>query len=317
MSEMVTPSTITLSSRIPADAKGEALIDYLARRFRYHDRAEWRLILGAGRVHLDGVRATGSEPLQAGMTLRYEKEHREPPVNSDFRVLYADEALLVVDKPAHLPMHADGPFIRNTLIHLLRRSYGDSIQLVHRLDRETSGVVIAARSKEAQAAIQAQFGLDVEKSYLAVVDGLLEQPIVCEQEIGYHPRSAVRLRRSASPDARAPRSARTALEPVERGPRRTLVRCRPTTGRTHQIRVHLEQQGHPVVGDKLYGRSDDAYLAFVKRMKSGGSVFEAEDGTPNRQLLHAHSIRLQHPRDGRFVTFESPMPAEFRHWLLC
>ena len=314
---MVKPSTITLSSRVPADAKGEALIDYLARRFRYHDRAAWRLVLEAGRVHLDEVQATGAERLLPGMTLRYVKEHREPPVNTDFRVLHADDQLLVVDKPAHLPMHADGPFIRNTLIHLLRRSYGSGIQLVHRLDRETSGVVVAARSKDAQAAIQRQFGLDIEKSYLAVVDGLLQQSMVCEQEIGHHPRSAVRLRRSASPDARAPQRARTAIAPLEHGPRRTLVRCRPTTGRTHQIRVHLEHQGHPVVGDKLYGRSDEAYLAFVRRMKSGGSVFEAEDERPNRQLLHAHAITLQHPSDGRVVTFESPLPAEFRRWLLC
>ena len=209
------------------------------------------------------------------MTLRYEKEHLEPAVDANFSVLHVDDDILVVDKPAHLPMHADGPFIRNTLIHLLRTAYGNAIQLVHRLDRETSGVVVAARSKAAQAAIQRQFGVDIEKTYLAVVDGLLPGALICQQAIGHHRDSSVRLRRSAAGDARDPQQARTEVEVVEHGPRRTLVRCRPATGRTHQIRVHLEHHGHPVVGDKLYGCSDDSYLSFVRKMKNGGSVFDA------------------------------------------
>ena len=317
MAAMDSPSTITLSSRVPAEAKGQALIDFLSRRFRYHDRATWGRALEAGSVYLDDVRASGRETLRPGMTLRYEKEHIEPAVDANFSVLHVDDDILVVDKPAHLPMHADGPFIRNTLIHLLRTSYGDAIQLVHRLDRETSGVVVAARSKAAQAAIQRQFGVDIEKTYLAVVDGLLPGALICQQAIGHHRDSSVRLRRSAAGDARDPQQARTEVEVVEHGPRRTLVRCRPATGRTHQIRVHLEHHGHPVVGDKLYGCSDDSYLSFVRKMKKGGSVFDAEEGAPNRQLLHAHTMSLRHPRDDRRMTFESPLPPEFRRWLLC
>ena len=151
-------------------------------------------------MQLDGTVASGDEPLSAGMQLCYHKQHCEPRVATNAAVLHEDEQLLVIDKPAHLPMHADGPFIRNTLIHLLRERHGDQLQLCHRLDRETSGVVIVAKDKRTQAAVQAQFGTGIAKEYVAVVQGNLKAPLVCDQPIGRHPSSSVRLRRSAGQD---------------------------------------------------------------------------------------------------------------------
>jgi len=311
------PRTVELSTRVPNEARGERLLTYLVRRFRYHSRAAWQDELRAKRLRLDGHLADGSEVLRAGMVLRYEKEHREPEVDEGFRVLHEDELLLVVDKPAHLPMHADGPFLRNTLIALLREAYGASLQLVHRLDRETSGVVVVAKDKATQALVQRQFGVTVQKEYLAVVEGRLTEAVVCEEPIGRDPESSVRLRRCARDDAVEPQPAKTSIVPVRAGPGRTLVRCTPTTGRTHQLRVHLEHRGHPVVGDKLYGQPDSHYLDFVRRMKAGASVFAAAAGQPNRQLLHAAALTLRHPLDERIVRFEAPAPAAFERWLLC
>jgi len=307
---------IVLTSRVPADARGETLLAFLSRRFRYHDREAWLAQLSQGRVQLDGAPADGTELLRAGAVLRYEKDHREPPVDARFRVLHEDAHLLVVDKPAHLPMHADGPFLRNTLIHLLRDAYGQELQLVHRLDRETSGVCIVARDNATQAAVQEQFGAALKKRYLAVVQGVVAGPFVCDEPVGHHPTSEVRLRRSAAPGALRPQEARTEVTPVEAGPSRTLVACAPTTGRTHQLRAHLEHRGHPILGDKLYGSPDDRYLEFVRHVKAGGSVFEERDGAPNRQLLHASSVTFRHPGDGRLVTYEAPTPDEFARWLL-
>ena len=321
MAPMATPQPrpIVLTSRIPSEARGEALLDFLTRRFRYHHRDEWQQQLRAGRVRIDGKVATGSEALTTGMQLQYEKDHREPPVATDFSVIYEDAELLVVNKPAHLPMHADGPFIRNTLIYMLRDRFGADLQLCHRLDRETSGVVVVAKNKHVQAAVQAQFGQGIQKEYHAVCHGELLTPIRCEEPIGHHPTSEVRLRRTAGPDAMQPQAARTLLNPVESGGGRTLVACRPETGRTHQIRAHLEHAGHPIVGDKLYGRRDADYLEFVRRMKSGDSVFEFSlpggDG-PNRHLLHATSVKLQHPARDQAVCFTAPTPTEFARWLL-
>ena len=311
------PQTVELTSRVPNEARGQRLVEFLVRRFRYHSQARWLEELRAGRLRLDGRVADGSEELRPGMRLRYEKEHREPEVDAAYRVLHDDDHLLVVDKPAHLPMHADGPFLRNTLIHLLRSAHGASLQLIHRLDRETSGVVVVAKDKESQAFVQRQFGDTLQKEYLAVVDGHLAADVWCEAPIGRDPRSEIRLRRCARRDAVQPQAAQTALSPLRHGPSRTLVSCRPNTGRTHQLRVHLEHLGHPVVGDKLYGRPDDQYLEFVARMKAGQSVFDAPPGAPNRQLLHAAAVTLRHPRGGRAVRFEAPAPPEFERWLLC
>jgi len=308
---------IVLTSRIPNEAKGRTLLDFLASRFRYHDRSHWQRELAEQRLQLDGKRANGHETLRPGMRLRYEKLHREPPVDFGYRVLHEDAELLVVDKPAHLPMHADGPFIRNTLIARLRAEHGADLQLVHRLDRETSGVVVVARDKRSQAAVQEQFGQGLRKRYLAVVHGLVEQPFTCDEAIGHHPSSEVRLRRTAAPDALDPQPAHTEVVPERRGAHRSLVACAPTTGRTHQIRAHLEHRGHAIVGDKLYGRPDADYLDFVRRMKAGESVFQERPDEPNRQLLHAASITFCHPRDQREVCYEAPTPAEFERWLLC
>ncbi|HEB52991.1 MAG TPA: RluA family pseudouridine synthase [bacterium] len=310
------PEPILLTSRIPPDADGTRLLDYLCARFRYHDRSAWQRELDAARLTLDDRTASADDELRRGQRLRYAKLHREPPVADGYRVLHEDDVLLVVDKPAHLPMHADGPFLRNTLIHMLRRRFGDDLQLVHRLDRETSGAVVVARDKRAQAAIQRQF-LDggLRKVYYAVVHGRLERTLCCEQAIGHHPRSAVRLRRSAASDAIRPKAASTRIEPLRVAAHHTLVRCVPRTGRTHQIRVHLEHAGHPVVGDKLYGRDDDHYLAFVARMKAGDSVFAAPAGEPDRQLLHAGELSFRHPGTGAEFVASAPMPAEFEDWL--
>ncbi len=311
------PRTVRLTTRIPAGSSGASLLSYLCERFRYHSPSQWQAELRAGRLHLDGHVADGAELLRAGMQLRYDKLHREPEVASDYQVLHEDARLLVVDKPAHLPMHADGPFLRNTLIQMLRDAHGASLQLCHRLDRETSGVVIVAKDKLAQAHVQRQFGAGIRKQYVAVVRGQLHAPLVCEEPIGRDPTSDVRLRRCARADAVSAQAARTSITPLRRGPNTTLVRCEPETGRTHQLRVHLEHRGHPVLGDKLYGHPDAHYLDFVRRMKAGASVFETQPGQPDRQLLHAGSLTLRHPEDDRQVRFESPTPPEFERWLLC
>jgi len=311
------PQTITLKSRIPNDAKGKTLLGFLCQRFRYHTEDEWRAQLAAGRISLDGTPSTGAEELRGGMRLRYEKEHREPPVATDFRVLHHDDILMTVDKPAHIPMHADGPFIRNTLISLLRAQYGDDLHLVHRLDRETSGICVLARSKDAVKNLHEQFQAnEVQKVYVALVHGVMPAPIECRAPIGHRADSQVQLRRSAAPDALSPKSAETRFEPIRVGPSRTLVRCLPATGRTHQIRAHLEHLGHPIVGDKLYGHPDSHYLDFVARMKAGESVFDDAADGPGRQLLHAHQIVIRHPANDEAVRYEATVPPEFERWLL-
>jgi RluA family pseudouridine synthase len=234
----------------------------------------------------------------------------EPEVDRNVTVLHEEADFVVVDKPAHLPCHADGPFQRNTLVYLLREQLGP-VQLVHRLDRETSGLMVAARTERARTALDQQFRQSlVQKRYLAIVHGRVPADFVAEQPIGRDPASAIALRRAAvDPAAADAQPARTEFEVLRRGEDRTLLRCTPKTGRTHQIRVHLVAHGFPILGDKLYGRSDADYLRFVQHVKQGGSARWAPDGGPDRQLLHAESLCFAHPVTQSMVRYERDMPA--------
>ncbi len=307
---------LALRSRVPAHADGSTLIDYLLQRFRYHDRSAWLAEIAAGRLLVDGRVATAAGRLGSGSEITWLKMHKEPIVDDNIAIVHSDAAVVVAEKPAHLPMHADGPFVRNTFIHILRTLVGDpDLHLVHRLDRETSGLCVVARSP-ARRALQEQFAArTVHKAYLAVVRGRVEADFAVDQPIGRATASAIALRRAAGEHAHAPRPARTAFEVLGRGVTRTLLRCVPETGRTHQIRVHLESAGLPLLGDKLYGQSDEDYLAFVARVKAGGDARDVPAGEPDRQLLHASELAFDHPGTGERLSFSSAPPASFRTWL--
>ncbi|MBX3465037.1 MAG: RluA family pseudouridine synthase [Planctomycetes bacterium] len=317
MLEPSAPTELTLQSRVPRTAAGSTLIDYLQRRFPYLDRPAWLREIADGRLRLGSRVLTADARLEAGAQLVYRRAHQEPPVDARFVIVHDDADVVVVDKPAHLPMHADGAFLRQTLLHLLQaRLAAPGLQLVHRLDRETSGLCAFARTTAARDALRRQFTAGtVAKAYLAVVRGRATADFVADEPIGHAAASRIALRRSAAPEARDPRPARTKFTLLRRAAGRSLLRCEPSTGRTHQIRVHLEAHGLPVLGDKLYGRPDDDYLAFVARVKAGGSAALGPAGEPGRQLLHAAELAFDHPRTGARLTFASALPAEFLPWL--
>jgi len=308
---------LELRSRVPAHEAGSTLLDYLLRRFPYHDRSAWQREIDERRLTHDGRVLAADERLRAGARLTYRRSHVEPPVDERFSVLHDDEDVLVLGKPAHLPMHSDGPFIRHTLIHLVQTQLrAPGLQLVHRLDRETSGVCVLARSAAARDHLRRQFEAgSVHKAYLAVVRGRAEADFVVDRAIGRSPDSIVSLRRAAGEHALDAKPATTSFEVLRRGARHSLLRCLPRTGRTHQIRVHLEAAGLPVLGDKLYGRPDADYLAFVHRVKAGAAADATDDGSPGRQLLHAAELAFHHPTTGARMPFTDAMPPEFEAWL--
>ena len=309
-------AALELRSRIPKQAHGLSLIDYLLQRFRYLDRAAWLAELSAGRLSLDGAIAKAEQRLRAGAELIFHKIQREPEVSRDLRVVHTSPGFVIVEKPAHLPMHSDGPFVRHTLVHMLRSGSLPEAEIVHRLDRETSGLCVVARTEVARQLLERQFVTgSVAKAYLALVRGEVANDFVVQAPIGHCAHSSISLRRSAKPDARNPRPARTDFFVQQRCPGVTLLRCVPHTGRTHQIRVHLELAGHALLGDKLYGRPDADYLDFVTRVKNGGDARVVAAGEPNRQLLHAAELAFDDPDSGARVHFTSALPGDFATWL--
>ncbi len=312
-----------LKSKVPYSQSGEKLLDYLSERFRYRTLDFWRDSIELGKVMVNGEKVSPDFVLQGGDWVAYLVVLREPPVDKNYKILHEEDAFLVVDKPGQLPSHADGNFIKNTLIYLVREKLSASgwkgeIHLVHRLDRETSGLMVLAKEKTAHLNLVRQFedGL-VEKEYLAAVKGQVSRDrFEVAGAIGRDPESQISIRQKVVKEGEpGSKTSATFFEKVRVYQSVSLVRCIPKTGRTNQIRVHLDSIGHPLVGDKLYGRTDEEYLAFIRHVKAGGSPdFKGIAEVP-RHLLHAGKLSFKHPASGEKLTFESPIPQDMREYL--
>lgn len=317
------PDETLLKSKVPPDHSGLPLLDYLTGRFRYQDRAAWETLIVQGKVTVNEGKASPDRTLQKGDWVEYRVVLKEPPVDRDIRILHEERTFLVAIKPGQLPSHADGNFIKNTFIHILTENlratgWKGDVRLVHRLDRETSGLMVVAKDKKAHKALTEQFEAGtVGKEYLAVARGrIAEQTFEVAGSIGRDPESQVSVRQKVVPEGTPfSKPSLTRFEKLQDLKDATLLRCIPKTGRTNQIRVHLDSTGHPIVGDKLYGRTDAEFLEFVHHVKAGGSpVWEGHAETP-RHLLHASKIMFKHPETGETLTFEADMPNDFKNYL--
>lgn len=236
---------------------------------------------------------------------------QEPPCPRMFTVVYEDALVRVIDKPAHLPVHASAKFYFNTLTRVMWERYPDEaeLQICHRLDRETSGCLVVARDRETAAFVKDAFASKarVTKEYLAVVHG---QPPWDETLIDLPLRVSTKSDATLLPGVRMiwgdgqPAATRCVVE--RRGEGYALIRCTLLTGRQHQIRAHLAAQGLPIVGDKLYGHGDRAFMQYCDTGLT--PELAALFGLP-RHALHAARVVFPLP-DGRTVAAEAPLPAE-------
>jgi 23S rRNA pseudouridine1911/1915/1917 synthase len=231
-----------------------------------------------------------------------------PPLDLALSVLYEDADLVVVDKPAGLPVHATRSVLGRHVIGWLRATRGSSLALAHRLDRETSGILIAVRSAAAARVLAREFASGaVHKEYLALVFGTPPERFTIDLPVGRDLRSAVYIKQAADRELGQP--ARTRFERLCALGALSLVRALPETGRRHQIRVHLQAAGHPIVGDKLYAAGERHFLNFIVR---GASAPMTRELGAARHMLHAARVVLAHPSSGSSLTLESPLPADMQ-----
>jgi 23S rRNA pseudouridine1911/1915/1917 synthase len=282
-------------------------------------RSQARHLIEAGRVTLDGVPASPAQRLAAGAELEVAKggvAAAAHPEEVPFAVAYEDEHLLVVDKPAGVVVHPAagvGPaaLASTSLVSSLVRRFPDlgrldeqRYGLVHRLDKDTSGLLLVARTAEVHAALQDMLRRrTIARTYLALVVG--EPPATrgtIDAPIGRDRSTPTRM----AVDARG-KAARTHYRRLAGWPGTTLLQVSLESGRTHQIRVHLAAVGLPVVGDRTYGRR--RATAPSPTVGPGGEG-RRHPADPGRQWLHATRLRLAHPVDGGDLTVDSPVPAD-------
>jgi 23S rRNA pseudouridine1911/1915/1917 synthase len=289
----------TYRTQIGPEAAGRRVRDHLPAAYAHSNTAAWNARIAAGEVDLDGQVAGGDETLQNGQHLAW---HRppwdEPDVPLTFDLVHEDADVVAVAKPAGLPTMPAGGFLEHTLLTIVRAQWGD-VHPLHRLGRFTSGLVLFARNHDAAAVLgQAWRSHAVTKTYRALVDGTVtwdSRDIAVP--IGLVPHPTLGTVHAARDDGR---TAHSVVGVVERRAGTTLVDVQITTGRPHQIRIHLAAAGHPLTGDPLYA--------------AGGRPHAVAPGLPGDggYLLHAHRLQLAHPRGLGALQLEAPLPETLR-----
>jgi 23S rRNA pseudouridine1911/1915/1917 synthase len=292
--------------RVPESLAGLRLDQALARMFPEHSRSRLQHWLREGHIRLDAHKAKPKQKIWGGEQI----EIRPPPAPGDtahrperiaLDVVHEDDAVLVVNKPAGLVMHPGSGNWKGTLLNaLLDHAPGTAVVpragIVHRLDKDTSGLVVVAKTPEAQTSLVRQLqARTVRREYLALVHGVVKSDGEVSAALGRHPRERTRMAVVAGG-----KPALTRYRVLARFADATLLHCSLATGRTHQIRVHMHSIGHPLVGDPVYRRRRraDALLAAFPR-----------------QALHAARLSFVHPLSGATLSFEAPVPRDL-HALL-
>jgi 23S rRNA pseudouridine1911/1915/1917 synthase len=294
---------------VPPEARGDRLDQILAKAFPDLTRSRLKALIDQGQVLVGGRGAKSAMRLKGGEVVAVTVPAPIPTVAKaealPISILHEDKDLVVVDKAAGMVVHPaagnwDGTLV-NALLHRIKDLEGVGGELrpgiVHRLDKETSGCIVVAKNERALAALQASFkAREVEKIYLALVHGQPQDSLRIETLFGRHPVS----RKKFSGKVKQGKTALTLVRVVERFDGAALVEVELFTGRTHQIRVHLSEAGHPLVGDSLYGGGRKA----TQKLK------EAQE-TLGRQALHAWKLSFNHPRTKKRLSFEAPIPEDF------
>jgi len=332
---MTEPSTI----EVPAEAAGQRLDQYLAAQLEGVSRSRVQMLMDQGDVLVNGEREKASLKLRGGERISITGEPHPAPLKATAEdipldVVFEDADLAVVNKPAGMMVHAgsgqnEDARSRGTLVNALLYRFkalsstgGDlSPGIVHRLDKDTSGLIVVAKNDRVHGALGEMFASrQIKKTYIALVQGAVErQKGTINAGVGRDPMRRTRM--TAKPQDNA-RSAVSHYEVVRRLENRfgkfTLVRVRIETGRTHQIRVHMASIGHPVVGDSLYGGAGqltDQVASQAATSKAARRKSEPERLKLGRNFLHAAKLEFTHPTTGKLLQLEAPLPEELESFL--
>ena len=295
-----------------AEDKGTRLDQFLAQHLSSVTRSQIQQLNRSGAVSIEGRREKSGYRIRGGETIHVILESLEPsplrPEQIPLQIHYEDADLAVIEKPAGLVVHPGSGIHHGTLVHALLYHFQQNLSdlgdgrpgIVHRIDKQTSGLLIIAKNNRTHAVLGKMFQeRKIEKTYFALVHGKLTRAqATIEMPIARH--STIRTRMAAQ--SKRGRSAVSEYRVVEQLREFSLLEVKIHTGRTHQIRVHLSAIGHPVVGDAVYG--ERSYRNFARKY-----------GSLERYFLHAACLRFTHPTTGKELEFHSPLPLELQNIL--
>lgn len=319
--------------RVVSDAEaGWRLDQFLAAKFPQYSRVLIRKAIQAeDGIDVGGRHGKPSFRLRPGdvVSFRLVEPPRESPIPEDIPldVLYEDDDLAVVNKPADMVVHPARGHWSGTLVGALAHRFAGQLSanrgparpgIVHRLDRDTSGAIIVAKNDQAHARLAALFEEKrIQKEYFAIaLGGISTDREIVDAPIGHHPKYRVKM--AIAPDDPEAKSAQTYFEVLERFRGFSTVKCLPRTGRTHQIRLHLAHLGCPILCDKLYGgRSAITREELAGEYRRGSDKEGDAVGTVllARQALHARKITFEHPTTGKTLEIEAPLPKDLQETL--
>lgn len=302
----------TISSTVPAQFVQWNIVDYLALRFAYLTADDWRAWVRTGKVLRNGELCHEESLITAGDFILCDlPDWEQPIVNLDYHIVYEDEWLLGINKPADLRVHSGGKFLKMNLMYQLKYVHQPAYpeaDSINRLDADTSGVVLVGKGTAVVRTMSQLFVAQaVHKQYVALVHGRPQQAEgVIELPIGKYEGSKVRF--GTADHLLSPRPARTRYAVVQTWakPDLSLLHLWPETGRTHQLRVHTAAIGHPIVGDKLYqSATDDEFIQWRRHPETAPDV-----ALIGRHALHCLHTSFIHPFTGQPCTITAPLAAD-------
>ncbi len=295
---------------------GQRLDSWLGNRFTYHSRNKWQGLIRDGEVTVNDISTKPSKTIYAGDVVELKtNELKEPDANTNIQIIYEDDYIIVINKPADLPCHPSGAYFHKTLWYLVTTHLKSKVHIVHRLDRETSGVVIMAKTPAIAKEIAYLFAnKKVKKTYIAAVHGSFPDNL---HAFGYlekdkesqlmKKRRFIRVEEKDYPSLTDKETAETYFEIICEKNGLSLLKVFPKTGRFHQIRATLYSMGFPMVGDKTYGLDETLFLRFIT---DGLTESDYKTMILDRQALHAKSIEFTLASTGKKYKLETEIPTE-------
>lgn len=289
---------------------------FLSGKMAWRSRTSIRKAIESGRISVEGRPTKPATRLRTGDRVTVNPEPRDlpefDPESVKVEVLYEDDAIAAFNKPPGIAVHPTGTYLNNSFMHVMVHRYsgcllpcGDKVLpcLAHRIDRNTSGVLLISKDRRYRPGLQEQFSRgEVSKEYMALAHGSPgKDSFVVDLPIGYAQDPGISIKRGIRLETGAP--AKTEFEVLERFGPFSLVLARPKTGRTHQIRVHLQAAGHPIAADMLYSDSGTVTRGDL-------APGQGDEAVLSRHALHARRLEITHPATGRRIAFVAPDPPD-------